>query len=73
MRTIVMTVFALAVLSMTGTGARADGPWCSFDIRGGTNCGFYSYAQCMDNLRGIGGYCGENPAYTGPQRRRSRG
>ena len=72
MRSIITAVFALAVLSVTGTGARADGPWCSYDVRGGTNCGFYSYEQCMANLWGIGGSCGQNPAYTGP-RRRARG
>jgi hypothetical protein len=62
----------LAVLFMTGAGARADGPWCGHDVRGGTNCGFHSYAQCMASISGIGGYCARNPAYTGPERRHNR-
>jgi len=72
MRSIVMTVITLAALSMTGTGARADGPWCAYDFRGGTNCGFHSYAQCMANISGIGGNCAPNPNYVGPGRRRYR-
>ena len=71
MRSIVTTVITLAVLSVANTGARADGPWCAYDVRGGTNCGFHSYEQCMANISGIGGYCAQKPAYTGPQRKRS--
>ena len=72
MRSIVMTAITLAVLSITGTGARADGSWCAYDVRGGTNCGFHSYAQCMANISGIGGSCTPNPNYAGSGRRRYR-
>jgi hypothetical protein len=28
---------------------------------GATNCGFTSWAQCMETARGNGGYCSRNP------------
>jgi hypothetical protein len=72
MRTIAVAAIALATLSLAGTAARADGPWCAYDTRGGTNCGFYSYPQCLAYITGIGGYCAENPQYVGPGNRRRR-
>ena len=57
MRAVVLIAAALAVLPLTGSDARADGPWCAYDVRGGTNCGFHSYAQCQAYLSGIGGSC----------------
>lgn len=63
MRTIALVVTALAALSSTTVGARAEGPWCAYDTKGTTNCGFYSYAQCMATLSGLGGSCVPNPSY----------
>jgi hypothetical protein len=60
MRTIVLIVAALALSS---ANARADGPWCSYYVQGGTNCGFHSFEQCRANISGIGGSCQRNPAY----------
>ena len=65
MRTIVLAATAIAVLPFSSIDARADGPWCAYDAKGGTNCGFYSYAQCMANISGLGGTCARNPAYQG--------
>ncbi len=70
MRTIFSFAVVLVVLSFTTVDARADGPWCARDIRGGTNCGFHSYAQCMINLSGIGGICERNQFYRAPDNRR---
>jgi uncharacterized protein DUF3551 len=75
MRTIALATAALATLSLTGVDARADGSWCAYDVRGGTNCGFYSFAQCRANLSGIGGNCVPNPSfqtYGGDSGRRAR-
>jgi hypothetical protein len=75
MRTIALAAAAFATLSMTSVAARADGTWCAYDTRGGTNCGFHNYAQCRADISGIGGTCGHNPAYRaygrepGPRRR----
>ena len=70
MRTIVLVAAAMTVLPLTSIDARADGPWCAYDVRGGTNCGFYSYAQCRANISGIGGTCAPNPAFQGNNRGR---
>jgi hypothetical protein len=36
--------------------------WCSISSLGGAkNCGFESFEQCMENLRGIGGHCQVGP------------
>jgi hypothetical protein len=72
MRMIITAAVAFVALTMTGAAARADGPWCAYDIRGGTNCGFHSYAQCQAHLSGIGGYCAHNPFYFGGRGRRYR-
>jgi hypothetical protein len=58
---IALVVAALAALPLTSTGARAEGTWCAYDTKGTTNCGFYSYAQCMATLSGLGGSCVPNP------------
>ena len=36
---------------------------------GGRNCGFVSYEQCMETIRGMGGFCEQNLFYTGPAER----
>jgi hypothetical protein len=62
--------------------ARADVlyPWCA--VYGGgdrgtsaTVCSFTSFAQCQATVRGVGGFCQQNPAYPDfradqPRRRR---
>ncbi len=63
MRTIVLLAAALAALPLTSIRVHADGAWCARDTRGGTNCGFYTYAQCQANIRGIGGSCDPNQAF----------
>jgi hypothetical protein len=36
---------------------------------GGRNCGFVTYEQCMETIRGMGGFCEQNLFYTGPTER----
>ena len=55
--------FAL-VAAATALGAPAPAqaqnyPWCAYYGAGfeGTNCGFSSFAQCMADVSGIGGFC----------------
>ena len=60
MRTILLATVTIATLSLTGATAQAA-PWCAHYGRGGTNCGFYSFAQCQDAISGLGGYCARNP------------
>jgi hypothetical protein len=62
MRTLAMIAIASAGLALSSLGAEAA-PWCAqYSGRaGGTNCGFYSFEQCQQTLRGIGGFCNRNP------------
>ena len=49
--------------------------WCahySGEGGGGTNCYFMTIEQCRAAISGVGGYCGPNPFYTGPERLRRR-
>ena len=65
---------AIAVMSAFAPPAQAaiEYPWCaklSEEGGGGArNCGFESYEQCMETVRGIGGYCELNPLYRGAAR-----
>jgi hypothetical protein len=51
---------ALLVLLGTGSSAHADGPWCAFYDVSTYNCGFYSFEQCYETVRGVGGSCRPN-------------
>lgn len=58
-------VLALAA-SLAPTGqARAEGRWCAES--GGrsayTNCGYYTFQQCLAAVNGVGGSCRPNPRY----------
>jgi hypothetical protein len=62
--------FALLFLvGGTSTGASA-GPWCAFYDPSTYNCGFQTYQQCLETVRGAGGYCRPNPFQGGAQDRR---
>jgi hypothetical protein len=46
--------------------AQSNYPWCSIyggGFDGAVNCGFVSFEQCMENVRGIGGFCQQNNWY----------
>jgi hypothetical protein len=63
MRTIAVVSILFAALSLSTDGAQAA-PWCAQygggGQGGGTNCGFYSFQQCMAALWGNGGFCTQN-------------
>jgi Protein of unknown function (DUF3551) len=60
----------LVIVAATATNAEAQNyPWCAQYAGGGggaTNCGFISYAQCMQTLQGMGGFCVQNTQYIAP-------
>jgi hypothetical protein len=60
----VLGVFAAIVCIERPAEAR-DYPWCADgNYKGGaTNCGFVTFQQCLDTVRGSGGSCGPNPMY----------
>jgi hypothetical protein len=72
MRKIILVTGTIAAMCSTGGVAHAEGSWCAYDVRGGTNCGFHSYAQCMANISGIGGSCSPNPSLPPRSSRRPR-
>jgi hypothetical protein len=59
MRRILPVAIAIAALSVSNTGTRADGTWCAHYGTGldGMNCGFYSFEQCRATVSGVGGFC----------------
>jgi hypothetical protein len=70
----------LVITAAMGSRVQAQNyPWCAqYAGAGGgaTNCGFVSYAQCMQTLQGMGGFCVQNTQYVPPsassvRRRRS--
>ena len=55
---------------VVGIGTRAEAqnyPWCAYySGKGGTNCGFITFEQCMDTARGLGSFCQPNTQYVPP-------
>ena len=74
-------LFALALVAAwaaTGTSAKAqqDYPWCANYTKGSTSCSFVTFAQCMADVSGIGGFCERNtivPSPAAPARQKPRG
>ena len=61
-----------AMAALARPAAAIEYPWCAQyigDDDGGRNCGFVSYEQCMETVRGMGGFCERNLFYTGPTER----
>jgi hypothetical protein len=58
---------ALAMATVVQPAAAIEYPWCAQysgeDGDGGRNCGFVSYEQCMQTVRGMGGFCAANLFY----------
>jgi hypothetical protein len=73
---------ALAAMMMPlapAAHAQTNYPWCaqySGGRGGATNCGFTTFEQCLETVRGIGGFCERNNWYQPPPgphpRRRSQ-
>ncbi|HEX4410520.1 MAG TPA: DUF3551 domain-containing protein [Xanthobacteraceae bacterium] len=67
---------ALVVAVLAAVPARAQNyPWCaqySGRMGGAMNCGFVSFDQCMNTVRGMGGFCIENNTYHPPAGRTYR-
>lgn len=54
-----------AALMPTGQAQAGEGKWCAES--GGrsayTNCGYYTFNQCLAAVSGVGGSCRLNPRY----------
>lgn len=61
MRSHLCSLAAVAgVIGLSSPAATQGAPWCAAYRNGSTNCGFYTYDQCMASVSGIGGYCNRN-------------
>ena len=69
MRRLLLIVGILVVAVGIRTPAEAQNyPWCAhldFGADEAVNCGFVSNAQCLDTVRGVGGFCAPNYEYQG--------
>ena len=64
-----LSALAALVLFAPTAGQAEPYKWCAVyggSAGGASNCGFVSYEQCMETLRGMGGFCERNLFYTGP-------
>jgi hypothetical protein len=66
MRAVAISAITFAAfLSLSSLEGRAA-PWCASygggnNGGGGTNCGFYTFEQCLAAKSGNGGFCDRNP------------
>ena len=66
------TIVFVALAIPIRPAAAIEYPWCAQyggDDDGGRNCGFMNREQCMETIRGMGGFCEPNLFYTGPAER----
>jgi hypothetical protein len=66
MRILLFVLGAFAAIVCIEKSAEAQSyPWCAEgNYKGGaTNCGFATFQQCVDTVRGSGGSCGPNTMY----------
>lgn len=67
----VVLACAWTAIPVTPAAAAIEYPWCAqYGWRGGRNCGFSTYRQCMATVSGIGGSCERNQFYQGRRPRR---
>ena len=59
MRLLAAAAAAFLLNAGAATGARA-GAWCAWGDAYTYNCGFSSFEQCLDTIRGQGGFCRAN-------------
>jgi len=80
MRLLHTSLAAVALLASATAGhaqSAYDYPWCAVysdpEAGGAQSCYYRTYAQCMQTISGIGGYCIASPYYGhGPPQRQRR-
>lgn len=75
--TIVFATLTLSMVVLAQVPASAlpidNTRWCAVYSRyGGTNCGFFTWQQCMATVSGIGGFCEPNQFYNPGRASRAR-
>jgi hypothetical protein len=68
----VLGLLGAAIAIVPSAQAQSNYPWCARYGNGfsGTNCGFTTFEQCMETVRGIGGFCQKNDWYQPPAAQR---
>jgi hypothetical protein len=59
-------IAAAATLLLLPPAKAQNAPWCAhydFGSDESVNCSFYSFQQCVAEVRGIGGFCSQNSTY----------
>jgi uncharacterized protein DUF3551 len=56
-------------VAMSSSAQAQNYPWCAVLNMGDAayNCGFVTVQQCIESVRGIGGFCMRNTTYRGPE------
>ena len=66
---LVIAVGSVISLFLVTAPAAADPyKWCANYRNGSSNCGFTTIEQCQASVSGVGGSCGPNQFYTGPDK-----
>jgi hypothetical protein len=66
---LLIAVGSMTALFLIVDPAAADPyKWCANYRNGGSNCGFTTFEQCQATVSGVGGFCGPNQFYTGPDK-----
>lgn len=64
MRTLLLLLGIIFVATATNSRAEAQYyPWCAIysGLGSGASCGYTTFEQCVAEVRGLGGFCEQNP------------
>jgi uncharacterized protein DUF3551 len=74
---IALAVVLAGVVAAPETARAQYAPWCAqYGAQTGSyDCSYYTFEQCMATVRGVGGFCQQNPRmpYIDQRLRRQRG
>jgi hypothetical protein len=61
MKILMMFGILAAGLAIDADVSRADAaPWCAWYNATASDCGYFTHQQCLDTIRGVGGWCSLN-------------
>jgi hypothetical protein len=68
-RTLPIAAGIFGLVAIPGPGAQGQNnqqQWCAYFTGGPTNCGFATFAQCLEAIHGKTALCQENAQYVPP-------
>ncbi len=63
---LMILTFVVGIVALDSSAEAQNYPWCAQyggSMGGAMNCGFSTYAQCMEDVSGVGGFCMVNNRY----------